>query len=146
GSAIRTNGVLRLLKALRHEAPNVEATVKRLGINAKNADAIAYVLKTWHTAHGGKLSVARILAGQAGDGTTFITPEREVGRVSGVSKLMGQQMDKRGPAMAGETVGLGKLDYARTGETLTAGKEAHAAIAGVTPYPPVLAIAVSAAE
>jgi elongation factor G len=146
GSAIRTNGVLRLLKALRHEAPNVEATVKRLGIKAKNADAIAYVLKTWHTAHGGKLSVARILAGQAGDGTTFITPEREVGRVSGVLKLMGQQMDKRGPAKAGETVGLGKLDYARTGETLTAGKEAHAPIADVSPYPPVLAIAVSAAE
>src|ERR1700749_3850926 len=30
GSAMRTNGVLRLLKALRHEAPNVAATVQRL--------------------------------------------------------------------------------------------------------------------
>jgi len=146
GAAVRTNGVLRLLKALRHEAPNVETTAKRLGVTAKNGDTIAYVLKTWHTAHGGKLSVARILAGQAGDGTTFATPEREVGRVSGVSKLMGQQMDKRGPAVAGETVGLGKLDYARTGETLTAGKEPHPQIADIKPYPPVLAIAVSAAE
>jgi elongation factor G len=146
GAAIRTNGVLRLLKALRHESPNVETTAKRLGVQPKNGDTIAYVLKTWHTAHGGKLSVARILAGQAGDGTTFITPEREVGRVSGVFKLMGQQMDKRGPAMAGETVGLGKLDYAKTGETLTAGKEAHKPVADVKPYPPVLAIAVSAAE
>lgn len=145
GAAIRTNGVLRLLKALRHEAPNIEATAKRLGVTA-NGDTVAYVLKTWHTAHGGKLSVARILSGQAGDGTVFITPEREVGRVSGVFKLMGQQMDKRGPAMAGETVGLGKLDYARTGETLTAGKTAHDSIADVKPYPPVLAIAVSAAE
>jgi elongation factor G len=146
GAATRTNGVLRLLKALRHEAPSVEVTAKRLGINAKNGDTVAYVLKSWHTAHGGKLSVARILAGQAGDGTTFMTSEREVGRVSGVSKLMGQQMDKRGPAMAGETVGLGKLDYAKTGETLTAGKEVHQPIADVKPYPPVLAIAVSAAE
>lgn len=146
GAAIRTNGVLRLLKALRHEAPNVEATAKRLGVSVKNGDSLAYVLKTWHTAHGGKLSVARVLAGQVGDGTTFITPEREVGRVSGVFKLMGQQMDKRGPAQTGETVGLGKLDYARTGDTLTAGKEAHPPVAEVKPNPPVLAIAISASE
>lgn len=146
GAAIRTNGVLRLLKALRHEVPNIAATATRLGVHAKNGDTVAYVLKTWHTAHGGKLSVARILAGQAGDGTTFATPERDVGRVSGVFKLMGQHMDKRGPAMTGETVGLGKLDYVRTGETITAGKEAHAPVADVKPYPPVLAIAVSAAE
>ena len=32
GVATRTNGVLRLLKALRHEAPNVETTAKRLGV------------------------------------------------------------------------------------------------------------------
>src|SRR6187431_1575783 len=32
GVATRTNGVLRLLKALRHEAPNVEATTERLGV------------------------------------------------------------------------------------------------------------------
>src|SRR5438270_2970083 len=32
GSAARTNGVLRLMKALRHEAPNVAATASRLGI------------------------------------------------------------------------------------------------------------------
>ncbi len=146
GAATRTNGVLRLLKALRHEAPNVESTAKRLGVSAGNGETVAYVLKTWHTAHGGKMSVARILAGQAGDGTTFLTPDREAGRISGVFRLMGQQMDKRGPAQAGETVGLGKLDYARTGETLTAGKEAHRPVADVMPYPPVLAIAVSAAE
>ena len=62
GVATRTNGVLRLLKALRHEVPNVEATAKRLGVNGKG-DAIAYVLKTINTAHGGKMSVARVLAG-----------------------------------------------------------------------------------
>src|SRR6266852_4004105 len=35
GSATRTNGVLRLLKALRHEAPAIADTVKRLGVAAK---------------------------------------------------------------------------------------------------------------
>jgi elongation factor G len=146
GVATRTNGVLRLLKALRHETPNVESTAKRLGVAAKNDDTVAYVLKTWHTAHGGKLSVARILAGQAGDGTTFLTGERDVGRVSGVFRLTGQHTEKRGPAGAGETIGLGKLDYARTGETLTAGKDAYKPVADVKAYPPVLAIAVSAVE
>ena len=32
GSATRTNGVLRLMKALRHEAPGIADTVKRLGV------------------------------------------------------------------------------------------------------------------
>src|SRR5438046_1882226 len=32
GSATRTNGVLRLMKALRHEAPGVADTVQRLGV------------------------------------------------------------------------------------------------------------------
>ena len=31
GSALRENGVLRLMKALRHEAPGVAETAKRLG-------------------------------------------------------------------------------------------------------------------
>ena len=44
-----------------------------------NGDAVAYVLKTLNTAHGGKLSVARVLAGQTGDGTTF-TLRRRGGR------------------------------------------------------------------
>ena len=81
GSATRTNGVLRLTKALRHEAPGVADTVKRLGV-APTGDAVACVLKTLHTAHGGKMSIARVLAGQAGDNTTFITPEKDAGRIS----------------------------------------------------------------
>jgi elongation factor G len=66
--------------------------------------------------------------------------------VSGVSKIVGQNMEKRGPAMGGDTVALGKLDRARTGDTLSSGKQAHAAIAEVKPVPPVLAIAISAKE
>ena len=34
GSAMRENGVLRLMKALRHEAPGVTETAKRLGVAA----------------------------------------------------------------------------------------------------------------
>ena len=145
GVATRTNGVLRLLKALRHEAPGAGETAQRLGVKA-GTDAVALVLKTFHTTHGGKMSVARLLAGQAGDGTTLTTAAGEAGRVSGVFKLMGQHFEKRGQAASGETVAFGKLDAAKTGDTLSSGKQPHAALVEIKPSPPVLAIAVQAKE
>jgi elongation factor G len=145
GSATRTNGVLRLMKALRHESPGIADTAKRLGMKAGN-DAVAYVMKTLHTAHGGKMSIVRVLNGQVGDSTTFVTAEREAGRVAGVFKVLGQATEKRGAAQSGETVALGKLDHANTGDTLTAAKQAHPPLATARPYPPVLAIAVASKE
>jgi elongation factor G len=145
GVATRSNGVLRLLKALRHEAPGAGETAQRLGVKA-GSDAIALVLKTFHTTHGGKMSIARLLAGQAGDGTTLMTSAGEAGRVSGVFKLMGQHFEKRGQATAGETIALGKLDHAKTADTLSSGKQPLAPLVQVKPYPPVLAIAVQAKE
>jgi elongation factor G len=145
GIATRSNGVLRLLKALRHESPGVETTAKRLGVKAGN-EAVALVLKTFHTAHGGKMSIARMLSGQAGDGATFITPETEAGRASAVFKVMGQHFDKRPQATAGDTIAFGKLDHAKTGDTLSMGKQAHPALVQVKPSAPVLATAVQAKE
>jgi elongation factor G len=146
GTASRANGVLRLLKALRHESPGIAETAKRLGVQAGN-DAVAYVLKTQNTTHGGKMSVARMLAGQAGDGTTFLSGEGEAGRVAGVFKLVGGASEKRGPATLGEVVAFAKLDKARTGDTLSAGgKQPHRPVARIEPYRPVLAIAISAKE
>src|SRR5436309_1265794 len=59
GAASRENGVLRLMKALRHEAPGVAETAKRLGVSAQK-EALAYVFKTLHLQHGGKLSLTRL--------------------------------------------------------------------------------------
>ena len=145
GVATRTNGVLRLLKALRHETKGVSETVERLGLRP-NGEAVAYVLKTSHTTHGGKTSMVRVLTGQIGDGTTLNSPDGEVGRVSGVFKVLGQNNEKRGPAIGGDTIALGKLDRAKTGDTLSSGKQPHAAIAEVRPLPSVLAIAILAKE
>ena len=145
GSATRTNGVLRLLKALRHEAPGIGDTVKRLGVTAKS-ESIAYVMKTLHTTHGGKMSIARVLAGSIAEGAMLMGASGTADRVSGVFKLTGQTSEKRGAAALGDTVALGKLDHARTGETLTSGKDPHAPVASVAAVPPVLAIAVAAKE
>src|SRR5437763_2717590 len=62
GAAARENGVLRLMKALRHESPDGTATAKRLGASSQN-DALAYVFKNMHLPHGGQLSLVRMLAG-----------------------------------------------------------------------------------
>jgi len=145
GTAARGNGILRLLKALRHESPGIAETAKRLGVK-EGGDAVAYVLKTLNTTHGGRMSIVRMLAGQAGDGTTFLAGDDEAGRVAGVFKLVGQTSEKRGPANVGETVAFAKLEKAKTGDTLTAGKQPHPPVAKVEPYPPVLAIAISAKE
>lgn len=119
GSALNGNGILRLLKALRHEAPNVEDTRKRLGI-ADGTRTLVQVMKTIHTSHAGKLSVARVLAGKVDDGMELQTPRGDVGKVSGIFRMVGQKTTKRGAAEAGETVGLGKVDPAQTGDTLGA--------------------------
>lgn len=145
GVASRTNGILRLLKALRHEAPGPAQTAERLGVKA-NGESVAYVMKTFHTSHGGKLSIARVLAGQVGDSTVLHTPDDEAGRVAGVFKMLGQTPEKRGPAGLGETVALAKLDGAATGQTLSTGKQPHPALVEVKPFPPVLSIALKARE
>jgi elongation factor G len=145
GAATRTNGVLRLLKALRHEAPGVGDTIRRLNAATKS-DALAVVMKTLHTAHGGKTSLVRVLAGQIGDGTILSSPNGEVGRVSGVMKLFGATSEKRGPAGPGDTVALGRLEQAHTGETLSAGKTVHPPVVTLELPPPVLALSIAAKE
>ena len=133
GSALNGNGILRLLKALRHETPGIEETRARLGIG-EDAGSVAQVMKTIHTTHGGKMSLSRILAGIVEEGAELDKGDGEAGRVSGIYSLMGQKATKRGAASAGETVALGKLEHAATGDTLAA---RGAAVPGIaTPQPP----------
>jgi elongation factor G len=146
GSATRTNGVLRLLKALRHEAPGAQATAARLGVKPAGNEGVAYVMKTLHTAHGGKMSIVRLLAGSIAEGAQMVGPSDTADRVAGVYKLFGQQSEKRGAATVGDTVALGKLDHAKTGETLSSGKHAPGQLPKIEPHSPVLAIAAAAKE
>ena len=155
GSALRENGVLRLMKALRHEAPDVTATAKRLGASSKDSkgsskdsgkDALAYVFKTLHLQHGGKLSLTRVLAGHLDDGATLQSSSGESSRVSGILAVNGAHDTKRAAAEAGDTVALGKLDTVKTGDTLSGAKTAPPALVHIEATPPVLAMALAATD
>ena len=88
GSATGGHGVTRLLKALRHEAPGVAQTRQRLGIEAQGP-SLAQCVRTVHTAHGGKLSLARVLRGAFPDGATVTSSSGGEDRIAGLMRLMG---------------------------------------------------------
>src|SRR5258708_4029588 len=136
---------LRRMRGLREEAPGVAETAKRLG-TAWAKDALAYVFKTVHLQHGGKLSLTRLLAGHLDDGATLQSSSGETARVSGISAVNCAHDTKRPSAEAGDTVALGKLDTIKTGDTLSSGKTAPKALVSVEPSPPVLAIAIAATD
>ena len=93
GSAEHGNGIGRLLKALRHEAPTIEATAKRLGLKG-GTGATAQVLKTFHTASGGKLSIVRVLAGEFADGAVFYGASGQEARAAGIFAMLGATPNK----------------------------------------------------
>ncbi|HEY1707751.1 MAG TPA: elongation factor G [Rhizomicrobium sp.] len=120
GSAERDNGVDRLLKALRHELPDVSAAAKRIGVTT-NGDTIVQVLKTLNGSHG-KLSVARVLSGTLKDGATLHTRDGRDARVGGMFALRGEAQTKLPEARAGDCVALGRLEGVQTGEILATAK------------------------
>src|ERR1700739_2798543 len=145
GSAARENGVLRLMKALRHEAPDVTTTAARLGVPATK-DALGYVFKTMHLQHGGKLSLTRLFTGHLDDGATLLSFSGQSARVSAIFAAGSSQDGKPSSAEAGDTVALGKLDTIKTGDTVASGKTAPAALLAVEPLPPVLAMSIAAVD
>ena len=145
GSAARENGVLRLMKALRHEAPGVDATAKRLGVDGSK-EALAYVFKTTHLQHGGKLSLARVLTGRFDDAAAVQASSGESGKISGILAVTGAHDSKRPSATAGEMVAFGKLDTVKTGDTLTTAKVQPPPLVSIAPAAPVLAMALAASD
>ena len=146
GSAENGNGIRRLLKALRHEAPTVAQTVERLGVTASGDTAVAQVMKTFHTTHGGKLSLARVLTGKLPDGSTVFGRDGQDERIAGLFSLMGQEPNKQSAAVAGDTVALGRLDSVVTGETVSTEKGTTAQLSPLETLSGVYAKAVGAKE
>ncbi len=131
GTAEAGNGVLRLLKAIRHDGPDVTDTVARLAAGEELPSPCLQVMKTIHTPHGGKLSVARVLAGKISDSQELVTSDDRSGKVSGLYYLLGKDQTKISDATAGETVALGKLDDIQTGDTVAPPKSNVRQLAGL---------------
>ncbi len=112
GSAEKDGGVRRLLKALRHEVPTVEATAARRG--APDGAVVAQVFKTVHAPHTGKQSFARVWRGRITDGMTFGDT-----KLSGIFHINGGSTSKLTEATAGQVVALGRMDAVETGDVLT---------------------------
>jgi len=139
GSAEGEHGISRLLKALRHEAPDVAVTAERLGVSG-GGEPCGQVFKNLHAAHTGKLSHVRVLRGEIADGQTLNGE-----RLSGLSRALGAKLEKRAKASTGEVVALGRLDGVATGQTVSpSGKAAG----GEWPQPlkPLFALAIHAAQ
>lgn len=144
GSAENGNGILRLLKALRHEAPGIASTAERLGVSG--GDTVIQIVKTFHTTHGGQLSLSRVLGGSVSDGDTVFGADGQGNRIAGLFSLMGQDPEKRQAAGTGATVALGRLDGIATGETLRTVKGESEQLVSLNIPAPVFAQAISAGE
>jgi elongation factor G len=112
GAAERDHGVLRLMKALRHEAPEVIQTLERHG--GADGDTVVQVFKTYHMLHAGKMSVGRVWKGEIKDGMSFGNH-----RVSGMNLLKGHEAKRITSAIAGSVVAMGSMDDVHTGHTLS---------------------------
>ena len=137
GSAERDNGVRRLWKALRHDAPTVEVTAGRKGLKPEG-EAVLQVVKTLHASHTGKLSIARVWRGSVKEGQTLNGT-----RVGGVQHMLGAQTTKLPEAAAGELVALGRMDPILTGQVLTPSGNA-VKLPWPVPHEPMYGLSISA--
>jgi elongation factor G len=144
GSAEKDNGIRRLLKALRHEVPDVARAAKRQGLDTSGDDPVVQIVKTMHAA-GGKLSLARVMRGILKDGVTLARSDGGDERASGLFSMMGEKATKIPGAGAGDLVAIGRLERAQTGDTLAAPR-AVKALKRSEVLPPVYKLAIKAAN
>ena len=136
GSAAHDNGIQRLLKALRHDVPDVAATAQRMGV-PEGSGPLARVFKTVHAAHTGKLSFARVWRGEFVEGALVNGV-----RPSGLFAVVGSNQSKMAKAGAGDVVAFGKLDPVQTGDLL--GNGGNGKGDWPAPLPPLFSLAVHA--
>lgn len=145
GAAERGNGVTRLLKALRHEAPTLAETRARIGIVAEGVP-LAQVMKSWHSTQGGKLSLARVLRGRLSEGDTVTASSGAEARIGSVLQVKGAEQIRVSTAEEGEVVAFARLDGVRTGDALAQGRQRPDRLVSIAPPEPVHAIAIGVRE
>ena len=137
GSAERSHGIRRLLKALRHDTPGPDVRAANLGF-ASAGGATVQVFKTCHAQHSGKISLARIWTGEVRDGQTL-----GGNRVGSLLKMLGSQSETIQTASVGGVVGLGRMEAVRTGDILIADGDAPDGSVWPAPLTPVYSLAIA---
>lgn len=131
GSALSDGGVRRLLKLLRHEAPNPKSAAKRLGL----ADSSAlHVFKVTNGGAMGRLALGRVLGGGLGEGDELIV-NGEAERTGSLFFVQGDKTAKQSAAHEGDVVAVAKIDGARSG-ALLGRKGAELTERWLVAYPP----------
>ncbi|MEQ8294427.1 MAG: elongation factor G [Roseovarius sp.] len=111
GSAEHRNGMLRLMKSLRHEAPGVEVACERLSEGAK---PVAVGLLADHVKHLGKTVMIRALGDGVGNGKSL--GGKAVGSITGLDAK--SPLPELAPGEVGLTM---KSDHLKAGEVYEAG-------------------------
>lgn len=112
GSAARGNGVTRLFKALRHDAPGPAAAAARHGL-ADGEAPCASVTGTLHLAHVGRVSVLRVWRGELAPSDTLAGQ-----RLAGLAFFDGISTAKLGGAGPGDLVALTRSEGMETGQAV----------------------------
>jgi elongation factor G len=139
GAAEHGNGVRRLWKALRHDAPAPEETAERKAI-ATNGAALAQIFKTVYAGHTGKLSYARVWSGTIADGAQLGGT-----RLGGIYHYLNGDLTKMPEARQGDIVAFGRLDGVRTGATVSPGTTPEP-LPFPQPSAPVYALAITTTD
>jgi elongation factor G len=139
GASEQDFGVRPLLAALLKEAPTPEIAAERRGIALSQQQPLVQILKTYYTAQGGKLSLARVWQGTLQEGVLLngIRP-------SGIYRVFGSQQEQLTRAEAGDIVVLGRLGDITTGTTLSSDPQAIATeLPRAETLTPVFALAIA---
>jgi elongation factor G len=140
GIAQEDYGVRPLLDALAKETPDPSVTAERRGLKVDNhKETIVQILKTYYTAQGGRLSLARVWQGELTDGMLLSGV-----RPGGIYRLMGNQPKNVQRASVGEIVALARLEGIQTGDTIANSKKPVKALPKAEILQPVYAKAIKA--
>ena len=111
GSAEHNNGIIRLMKMLRHDCPAAEVTAERLGVPSKQP--LLQVFKTHHLPHMGKISLARVWRGALKEGEMLGDL-----KMAGLAHMTGHEMAKTPKAGPGDIIAIARLDDVQTGDVI----------------------------
>lgn len=135
GSALNDGGVRRLLKALRHDTPTLEANVARRGLQ-EAGEVVVQIARTTYVPHTGKVALARVLRGTLKEGATLGGE-----RLGNLMRPFGTSYSKIPSAGPGDVVAISRLETLRTGDVLTPAGTSRAAD-WPKPLPPIFSLAV----